>query len=100
MIPARTSTNTTAMAMPVAVSIFLEVPRKGQFPRYWISRMLLISTQLNRRTARSPNMAVSYFFPRMFMSPSISPRQMKAPGASTRNRNGSNAGPNRVIGVS
>jgi hypothetical protein len=31
----------TAMAMPMAVSIFLEVPRNGQLPKNCASRMLL-----------------------------------------------------------
>ena len=39
--PAMTSTKITAMDMPNAVSIFLDVPRKGQFPRNCASRMLL-----------------------------------------------------------
>ena len=36
----------TAMAIPTAVSIFLEVPKNGQFPRNWASRMLLTKIQL------------------------------------------------------
>ncbi len=49
MAPARTSTKTTAMAMPMAVSILLETPRNGQFPRYCISRMLLTKMQLDHQ---------------------------------------------------
>jgi len=45
-MPAITRTNTTAMAIPTAVSIFLEVPRNGQLPRYCINRMLLTKIQL------------------------------------------------------
>ena len=37
---------TTAMAMPTAVSIFFDTPRKGQFPRYCIRRILLTKMQL------------------------------------------------------
>jgi hypothetical protein len=33
-------TKTTAMAIPVAVSILLEVPKNGQFPRNLASRIL------------------------------------------------------------
>jgi hypothetical protein len=46
MAPAITSTKTTAMAIPPAVSIFLEVPKNGQFPRYCISKILLTKIQL------------------------------------------------------
>jgi hypothetical protein len=63
MMPASTSTNTTAMAMPVAVSIFFEVPKNGQLPRYWIKRMLLMRMALKAKTANSPNMAAPIFYP-------------------------------------
>ena len=46
MAPAMTSTKTTAMAMPTAVSIFFEVPKNGQFPRYCISKILFTKIQL------------------------------------------------------
>ena len=49
MIAARVMTKTTAPLMPTAVSIFFDTPRKGQFPRYWISRMLLIKMALIAR---------------------------------------------------
>ena len=50
MTPAMTRTNTTAMAMPTAVSIFLEVPRKGQLPKNCASRILLMRMQLMARS--------------------------------------------------
>ncbi len=46
MAPPSTRTNTTAMPMPIAVSIFLEVPKNGQLPRNWARRMLLTKMQL------------------------------------------------------
>jgi hypothetical protein len=52
------------------------------------------------RVARSLNISGSYFFPRMFMIPSMSPRQMKAPGAATRNLKGSKDAPSTAIGFS
>jgi hypothetical protein len=71
----------------MAVSIFLDVPKKGQFPRYWANRILFMRIQLITRTIKSP-MDVSYFFPTRFMRHSINPSAMKAPGASTINENG------------
>ena len=50
MTPASTSTKTTAIAIPTAVSIFLEVPRKGQLPRYWANRILLMRMHDMART--------------------------------------------------
>ena len=38
---ARVMTKTTAPAIPVAVEILLETPRKGQVPRNWASITLL-----------------------------------------------------------
>ena len=85
--PAITSTKTTAMAMPTAVSIFLDVPRNGQFPRNWASKMLFIRIQLIARTIKSPIM-ISYFLPTRFIRQSIRPRATNAPGASTIKENG------------
>jgi hypothetical protein len=53
-MPAMARTKTTAMAIPTAVSIFLDVPRKGQFPRYWISKILLTRMALIANNIRSP----------------------------------------------
>ncbi len=42
MAAAITETNTTAAPIPTATSIDFEVPKKGQFPRYWAKTILFI----------------------------------------------------------
>jgi hypothetical protein len=50
---AMTVTKTTAMAIPSAVSNFLDTPKKGQFPRYWARSMLLTKVAEIARKKRS-----------------------------------------------
>jgi hypothetical protein len=53
-------TKTTEKAIPVAVSILLETPKKGQFPRNWTSRILLTKMAPMTRRINSENVQASF----------------------------------------
>ncbi len=46
IIPAKVMTNITAMPIPIAVSTFLETPKKGQIPKKRITMKLFIKIAL------------------------------------------------------